>query len=303
MQLAMIGLGKMGANMTRRLLRGGHRVVVFDLDKTAVETMVEEGAEAVGSLEELAKTLGKPRVAWVMVPAGDATEQTIAQLAEVLDEGDVVVDGGNSNYKDSMRRAELLSEKSLGFVDAGVSGGVWGLENGYSMMIGGAAEMVNAVRPALQTLAPGPDEGWAHVGPSGAGHYAKMVHNGIEYGLMQAYAEGFEILQASRFDLDLEQLCNVWNSGGVIRSWLLELAGNAFAEDPELGRLEGFVPDSGEGRWTLQESVDLDVPAPVLYASLMTRFRSRQETSFQAKVLAALRHQFGGHATRKATAP
>ena len=302
MQLAMIGLGKMGANMARRLLRGGHRVVVFDLDETAVETMVQEGAEAAGSLEEIAAALEKPRVAWVMVPAGDATEQTIMQLAALLDGGDAVVDGGNSNYKDSMRRGQMLSEKNLRFVDAGVSGGVWGLENGYSMMIGGATEVVDALRPVLQTLAPGSDEGWAHVGPSGAGHYAKMVHNGIEYGLMQAYAEGFEILRASRFDLDLKQLCDVWNSGGVIRSWLLELAAKAFAEDPELDRLEGFVPDSGEGRWTLQESVDLDVPAPVLYASLMTRFRSRQKVSFQAKVLAALRHQFGGHATRKAAA-
>ena len=302
MQLAMIGLGKMGANMVRRLLRGGHHVVVFDLDKAAVETMVREGAEAAGSLEEMVSALEKPRVAWVMVPAGDPTEQTIMALAEVLERGDLVVDGGNSNYKDSIRRAHVLSGKHLGFVDVGVSGGVWGLEKGYSMMIGGPDEVVEKITPALQTLAPRPDEGWAHVGAGGAGHYAKMVHNGIEYGLMQAYAEGFEILRASRFDLDLKQLCDVWNSGGVIRSWLLELAANAFEEDPELAELKSFVPDSGEGRWTLQESVDLDVPAPVLYASLMTRFRSRQESSFQGKVLAALRHQFGGHVTRKAAA-
>jgi 6-phosphogluconate dehydrogenase len=235
-----------------------------------------------------------------MVPAGEPTENTVRTLLGILDPGDIIVDGGNSNFKETIRRGEAVTGKGLHFVDAGVSGGVWGLDNGYSMMIGGEAETVDHLRPVFETLAPGPSEGWGHVGPSGAGHYAKMVHNGIEYGLMQAYAEGFEILQTGSYDLDLKQLCDIWNSGGVIRSWLLELAGNAFSEDPDLRELEGFVPDSGEGRWTLQESVDLDVPAPVLYAALATRFRSRQETSFQAKVLSALRHQFGGHAVKKA---
>jgi 6-phosphogluconate dehydrogenase len=301
MQIAMIGLGKMGANMARRLLQGGHHVVVYDLEPASVESTVTEGAIGVAALKEISAVLEKPRAVWVMVPAGDSTEHTVLELVGVLETGDVVIDGGNSNYQDSIRRAATLREVGIHFVDAGVSGGVWGLENGYSMMVGGEEEPVERLRPVFETLAPGPNEGWGHVGPSGAGHYAKMVHNGIEYGLMQAYAEGFEILRAGRFDLDLKQLCDIWNSGGVIRSWLLELAGRAFAEDPELSELQGYVPDSGEGRWTLQESLDLDVPAPVLYASLMTRFRSRQEISFQAKVLAALRHQFGGHATKAAS--
>jgi 6-phosphogluconate dehydrogenase len=300
MQIAMIGLGKMGANMTRRLMGGGHEVVVFDLDARAVETLTGEGARGAASLAELGGMLQQPRVTWIMVPAGEPTENTVHTLLENLDPGDIIVDGGNSNFKETIRRGKVVTEKGLHFVDAGVSGGVWGLENGYSMMIGGETETVDHLRPVFETLAPGPSEGWGHVGPSGAGHYAKMVHNGIEYGLMQAYAEGFEILQTGAYDFDLKQLCDIWNSGGVIRSWLLELAGNAFSEDPDLDELQGFVPDSGEGRWTLQESVDLDVPAPVLYAALATRFRSRQEASFQAKVLAALRHQFGGHAVKKA---
>jgi 6-phosphogluconate dehydrogenase len=301
MQIAMIGLGKMGANMARRLLQGGHHVVVYDLEPASVESTVTEGAIGVAALKEISAVLEKPRAVWVMVPAGDSTEHTVLELVGVLETGDVVIDGGNSNYQDSIRRAATLREVGIHFVDAGVSGGVWGLENGYSMMVGGEEEPVERLRPVFETLAPGPNEGWGHVGPSGAGHYAKMVHNGIEYGLMQAYAEGFEILRAGRFDLDLKQLCDIWNSGGVIRSWLLELAGRAFAEDPELSELQGYVPDSGEGRWTLQESLDLDVPAPVLYASLMTRGRSRQEISWHAQVLAALRHQFGGHATKAAS--
>ena len=300
MQLAMIGLGKMGANMTRRLLGGGHEVVVHDLDPAAVKALAGEGAIPAASLEEVCRKLTPPRAVWVMVPSGSPTENTVKSLVEHLDRGDTVVDGGNSNFKDSQRRAKELGGAGLHFVDAGVSGGVWGLENGYSMMIGGDGVAVERLRPVFETLAPGPVKGWGHVGESGAGHYAKMVHNGMEYGLMQAYAEGFEILRSSRFDLDLKQLCDIWGEGSVIRSWLLELAGRAFAGDPELESLEGFVPDSGEGRWTLQESVDLDVPAPVLYAALMTRFRSRQKESFQAKVLAALRHEFGGHAVKKA---
>jgi 6-phosphogluconate dehydrogenase len=235
-----------------------------------------------------------------MVPSGDATEATVERLAAVLEPGDLVIDGGNSWYQDSVRRAERLRAAGIRFLDAGVSGGVWGLENGYSLMVGGAPEDVARMRPVFETLAPAPDRGWGHVGAIGAGHFSKMVHNGIEYGLMQAYAEGFEILRASRYAPDLKQLCDIWSDGSVVRSWLLELAGRAFAADPDLAGLEGHVPDSGEGRWTLAESVDLDVPAPVLYAALMTRFRSRQEDSFQAKVLAALRREFGGHAVTKA---
>jgi 6-phosphogluconate dehydrogenase len=301
MDVVMIGLGKMGANMTRRLLRGGHRVVVFDLNPEAVAAMVAEGAEGASTLAEAAGKLRPPRTAWVMVPAGDPTESTILSLADSLAPGDVIIDGGNSYFKDSMRRGRALKERGLHFIDAGVSGGVWGLEGGYSLMIGGEVAIVDRARPIFETLAPARDQGWGRAGDSGAGHYAKMVHNGIEYGLMQAYAEGFEILNASDFGFDLEQLCSIWMQGSVVRSWLLELAGRAFAEDPSLASLSGYVSDSGEGRWTLQESVDHDIPAPVLYAALMTRFRSRQEDSFQAKVLAALRQQFGGHAVKKAS--
>jgi len=299
MELGMVGLGKMGANMTRRLLRGGHKVTVYDVNANTVSALVAEGARGAASLEQLPELLKAPRAVWVMVPSGKPTDDTVGRLAGILAAGDIVVDGGNSNYKDSLRHGAHLAERKIRFVDAGVSGGVWGLENGYSMMIGGEEDAVNAVRPVFETLAPAPDRGWGHVGPRGAGHYAKMVHNGIEYGLMQAYAEGFEILRASPYDFDLGRLTDVWNSGGVIRSWLLELAGSALKEDPELSSISDAVPDSGEGRWTLQESVDLNVPAPVLYAALMTRLRSRQKVSFQAKVLAALRHQFGGHADRK----
>ena len=300
MQLGMIGLGKMGANMTRRLLLGDHQIFVFDLDQTAVEAAANAGATALESVEDIPTLLSAPRAVWIMVPAGNPTEETVQKLVEILEPGDFLIDGGNSNFKDSMRRAALAGKRGVRFVDVGVSGGVWGLENGYSMMIGGDEQAISELTPIFQTLAPDSDQGWARVGKNGAGHYAKMVHNGIEYGLMQAYAEGFEILQGSQFDLDLKQLCDIWNHGSVVRSWLLELAGNAFSADPDLKDLEGFVSDSGEGRWTLEESVALDVPAPVLYAALMTRFRSRQESSFQAKVLAALRNQFGGHAVKKA---
>jgi len=300
MELAMIGLGRMGANMTRRLLRGGHRVAAFDLSADAVAAIEKEGATGMRDLALLPQRLKAPRAVWIMVPSGDATEATVERLAAVLEPGDLVIDGGNSWYQDSVRRAERLRAAGIRFLDAGVSGGVWGLENGYSLMVGGAPEDVARMRPVFETLAPAPDRGWGHVGAIGAGHFSKMVHNGIEYGLMQAYAEGFEILRASRYAPDLKQLCDIWSDGSVVRSWLLELAGRAFAADPDLAGLEGHVPDSGEGRWTLAESVDLDVPAPVLYAALMTRFRSRQEDSFQAKVLAALRREFGGHAVTKA---
>ncbi|MDT8304382.1 MAG: decarboxylating 6-phosphogluconate dehydrogenase [Anaerolineae bacterium] len=302
MDIAMIGLGKMGANMTVRLLRDGHRVVAYDLNEEAIQEAEKAGAAGARTLPEVVETLERPRAVWVMVPAGAPTEETIDALASLLDAGDVVIDGGNSYYKDSVRRAELLDEKGVYFVDAGTSGGVWGLAEGYSLMVGGATEAVAQIRPALETLAPAPDQGWGHVGPAGAGHFVKMVHNGIEYGLMQAYAEGFEIMQAKQeFELDLHQIAEIWRFGSVVRSWLLDLTANALAEDAQLSELRGWVADSGEGRWTVFESIDLDVPAPVITASLQARFVSRQEESFGAKLLAAMRNQFGGHAVKSVT--
>ena len=298
MQLGMIGLGKMGRNMTLRLRRAGLDVVGTDPDAAARKEIEEAGATSAESLPALVDALPAPRAVWSMVPSGKVTESVLGELAERLAPGDLVIDGGNSNYHDSLRWHEAFAAKDIAFLDAGVSGGVWGLENGYCIMVGGESAAVQRVQPVFDALAPG--DFFAHVGAGGAGHFTKMVHNGMEYGLMQAYAEGFEILRGSRFDLDLAQLSRLWMHGSVIRSWLLELAGNAFTEDGDLADLKGWVPDSGEGRWTLQESIDQDVPAPVLYASLMTRFRSRQEESFQAKVLAALRNQFGGHAVKKA---
>jgi 6-phosphogluconate dehydrogenase len=301
MEIAMIGLGKMGANMAKRLLRGGHRVVVSDLNEAAVADVVEEGAVAAGSLETLAELLTNPRAVWVMVPAGDATQSVIDALARLLSPGDILIDGGNSNYKDTIRRAAFLQEAGLHFVDVGTSGGIWGLTEGYSLMVGGSAAAVAHLRPALETLAPGADFGWGHVGSSGSGHFVKMVHNGIEYGLMQAYAEGFEIMKAkSDFDLDLHQIAELWRSGSVVRSWLLDLTAKALAGDQELSDIRGWVADSGEGRWTVFEAIDLDVPAPVITASLQARFVSRQDESYAAKLLAAMRNQFGGHAVKKA---
>lgn len=303
MELAMIGLGKMGANMTRRLRRDGHRVVGYDRsEKQTGELADEAGMAPAFTMEEaMAKLETRPRVAWSMVPAGGATDSVVSSLGELLDEGDIVVDGGNSNYKDSMRRAATLREKGIHFVDVGTSGGIWGLEEGYSMMVGGDEKAVAHLRPALETLAPGPEKGWGHVGPSGAGHFVKMVHNGIEYGVMEAYAEGFELLRAKEeFELDLHQVAEIWRFGSVIRSWLLDLTARALEEDPELSEIAGYVPDSGEGRWTVQEAVDLAIPAPVIALSLMARFTSRQEEGFSAKVLAAMRNQFGGHAVKKA---
>lgn len=300
MDIAMIGLGKMGENMTIRLVRGGHRVVAFDLSEEAIKKAESEGAEGARTLEEITQKLESPRAVWVMVPAGNPTESTITRLAELLSEGDIVVDGGNSNYKDTMRRAEMLKEQGIFFVDVGTSGGVWGVTEGYGMMVGGEDEAVERVRPALETLAPGADKGWGHVGPSGAGHFVKMVHNGIEYGMMQAYAEGFEIMKAKEaFDLDLHQIAEIWRFGTVIRSWLLDLTANALAEDQELSGIAGWVADSGEGRWTVFESIDQDVPAPVITLALMMRFVSRQDQSYAAKLLAAMRNQFGGHAVKK----
>ncbi len=288
MQVGMIGLGRMGANMAERLRRGDHEVIGYDRNPEVSE---------VGSLSELVDKLTVPRVAWVMVPAGDPTEQTIQELAGLLQKGDLIVDGGNSNFRDSMRRAGELEERGLLFVDAGTSGGIWGLEVGYCLMVGGSDDAFRRVEPALKTLAP--EDGYAHVGPAGAGHFTKMIHNGIEYAMLQSYAEGFEILEASQFDLDLHQLAALWNHGSVVRSWLLELAESAFAKDPKLSEIRGYVEDSGEGRWTVFEAINENVPAPTIAASLFARFVSRQEDAFAMKVIAALRNEFGGHAVKK----
>jgi 6-phosphogluconate dehydrogenase len=300
MQLAMIGLGRMGGNMVRRLMGGGHQLVVYDRSPEAVKEHVAQGAKGAKDLADLCAQLQAPRVVWVMVPSGAPTQATIDDLAGRLAKGDVVIiDGGNSNFHDTMRRGEALRAKGIDFVDAGTSGGIWGLEVGYCMMVGGPDEAIKRCEPIFKTLAP-PD-GYLHVGPTGAGHFVKMIHNGIEYGMLQAYAEGYEILHASKdFKLDLHAIAGLWNQGSVVRSWMNELAERAFAADPELADIRGFVEDSGEGRWTVQEAIDLSVPAPVITLALLMRFRSRQEDSFGAKVVAALRKEFGGHATKKA---
>jgi len=296
----MIGLGKMGANMTERLLKGGHQVVVYDRDPAPVAAAAALGASPSDSIEDLVNKLSAPRAVWVMVPAGEPTEGVVNALADLLSPGDTVIDGGNSNYKDALRRAAALRERGLHFVDVGTSGGVWGLAEGYSMMVGGEKEVVDRLRPLFETLAPAPDKGWGHVGPSGAGHFVKMVHNGIEYGLMQAYAEGFEILKVKEdFDLDLHQIAQIWRYGSVVRSWLLDLTAAALSEDQDLSDVRGWVADSGEGRWTVAEAIDVDVPAPVITLSLLMRLASRQEKSYAAKLLAAMRNQFGGHAVLK----
>jgi 6-phosphogluconate dehydrogenase len=304
MDIAIIGLGKMGANMARRLARGGHRVVAYNRTAQKAFALAEEepNVEAVTSLEEVTAQLTPPRAAWMMVPAGNPTEQMVDTLLDILSPGDTIIDGGNSNYKDTMRRAAKAKARSLHFVDVGTSGGVWGLAEGYSMMIGGQEAVVERLRPLFETLAPGAEEGWGHVGPSGAGHFVKMVHNGIEYGMMQAYAEGFEILKAKEeFGLDLHQVAEVWRYGSVIRSWLLDLTAAALAEDQDLSDIKGWVADSGEGRWTVAEAIDLDVPAPIITLSLLMRFVSRQDESYEAKLLAVMRQQFGGHAVKRET--
>jgi 6-phosphogluconate dehydrogenase len=286
MKLGMVGLGRMGGNMTKRLERDGHEVATY----------ARSGGTA-ASLEELVGQLEPRRAVWLMIPAGDPTEQAVKTLTGLLEPGDVIVDGGNSNFRDSQRRAALAREHRIGYVDAGVSGGVWGLENGYCLMVGGERVDIEQLEPAFRTLAP--EEGYAHVGPSGAGHFVKMVHNGIEYGLMQAYAEGFEILKASEFELDLHEIAGIWRYGSVVRSWLLELLYNAFEQDGnELEGIAGYVEDSGEGRWTIFEAMNESVPAPVIASSLFARFASRQDESFGAKINAALRKQFGGHAVK-----
>jgi 6-phosphogluconate dehydrogenase len=287
--------------MTRRLLDGGHRVVAYDPIKEAVEALVAQGATGSVSITDLVEKLAPPRAIWLMVPSGEPTESTINIVVAELSQGDVVIDGGNSNYRDSVRRGSVLLEKGINFLDAGTSGGIWGLKEGYCLMVGGDIEAFHRMEPIFRTLAPSQQDGYGHVGSSGAGHFVKMVHNGIEYGLMQAYAEGFELMQAKRdFNLDLPQIAEIWRYGSVVRSWLLDLVAEALKEDPKLESIQPYVEDSGEGRWTVQESIDLAVPAPVMALSLQARFRSRQEQPFGAKLLAALRQQFGGHRVKKA---
>ena len=297
MRVAMIGLGKMGGNMTARLLKKGHEVVAFDRSEEAVQRAASLGARAADDLKAVVAGLEAPRVVWIMVPAGKPVDDTIETLVPMLAKGDVIIDGGNSKYSDTLRRARALEPQGIEFVDAGTSGGIWGLENGYCLMVGGSDRAISICEPLFTALSePG---GYAHVGPPGAGHYVKMVHNGIEYGLLQAYAEGYEILHASKdFKLDLGQIAALWNHGSVVRSWLNELAERAFAKDTDLAALKGWIADSGEGRWTVQEATDLDVPAPVIALSLIMRLRSRQDDSFGAKVIAALRNEFGGHAVK-----
>jgi 6-phosphogluconate dehydrogenase len=296
MRIGFIGLGRMGANMVRRLLRDSHDIVAYNRTAEKTREIAGEGADAAFSIEELVSKLEKPRAVWIMVPAGDATEAQIDELLEHLEPGDTIIDGGNTNFHDDVRRHPLLKARGIDYVDAGVSGGIWGLANGFCLMVGGEPEPVKRLEPVFLSLAPA--DGYLHVGGPGAGHYVKMVHNGIEYGLMQAYAEGFEIMHASDYELDLGAISKLWNHGSVVRSWLLELAERAFAGDQDLKHLRGWVADSGEGRWTVQEAIDHDVPAPVITFSLLTRFRSRQDDSYGAKVLAALRNEFGGHAVK-----
>ena len=325
MQLGMVGLGKMGANMTRRLMRGGHQVVVSDLSADAVKGLAGEGAVASSSLQDLISKLKAPRAIWIMVPAGAPTEQTVQNLAQYMQAGDTIIDGGNSNFKDDVRRAKSLREKGLHYVDVGTSGGVWGLERGYCMMIGGPNEAVQQLDPIFKTLAPGigdiprtpgreklggtAEQGYIHCGPSGSGHFVKRVHNGIEYGIMQAYAEGFDIFKNAtskelpeelRFDLNLPDIAEVWRRGSVVSSWLLDLTAMALTENPTLAEYSGFVQDSGEGRWTIQAAIDEAVPVDVLSAALFVRFRSRQEHTFAEKMLSAMRQKFGGHVELKA---
>jgi 6-phosphogluconate dehydrogenase len=325
MQLGMVGLGRMGGNIVRRLMRNGHRCVVFDQSPAAIATLVKEGATGGVDLKRLVAGLEQPRAVWVMLPAGEITEHAVMQLGELLDKGDTIIDGGNSFYKDDIRRAQALAAKGIHYLDCGTSGGVWGLERGYCMMIGGEKDLVDRLDPIFAALAPGAgdipvtpgrkgrdprvERGYVHCGPSGAGRFVKMIHNGIEYGLMQAYAEGFNILRKAasdelpadqRFHLDLPDIAEVWRRGSVIGSWLLDLTAIALAEDPELKRYSGFVEDSGEGRWTIMAAIEEAVPADVLSAALYARFRSREKESFSDKLLSAMRHQFGGHVEPKA---
>ena len=300
MELGMIGLGRMGANMTERLVRGGHRVVGFDPKPEARARVEDKGAESVASLDVLVASLKTPRILWMMVPAGSITDGTVTKLLPLLAAGDVLVDGGNSNYKDTLRRSNAAADKKICYVDCGTSGGVWGLAEGYSMMVGGDEAVVERLKPVFETLAPAPNQGWGRVGPVGSGHFAKMIHNGIEYGLMQAYAEGFSILQHKReFGLDLHQIAKIWRYGSVVRSWLLDLTADALDKNPMMDGIAPYVADSGEGRWTVAEAIELDVPAPVITLSLLERLRSRDTESFSDKLLSAMRNQFGGHEIKK----
>ncbi len=301
MEMGMIGLGRMGGNMAQRLINGGHRIFAFDPNQEALKAAAQHGVIGASSLVDLVEQLPPPRAIWVMVPAGEATEDTIKSVAGAMAPGDAIIDGGNSNYKDSVRRAASLAERGLQFLDAGTSGGIWGLTEGYSMMVGGNPEAFRRLEPIFQTLAPAEDEGYGYVGPAGAGHFVKMVHNGIEYGMMQAFAEGFELMKAKEeFGLDLANISEIWRYGSVVRSWLLDLIAASLKEDPGLESLQAYVDDSGEGRWTVDESIELAVPMPVITASLQARFRSRQDQPFGVKLLAAMRNQFGGHAVKAA---
>lgn len=299
--MAMIGLGRMGGNMARRLLRAGHEVVGYNRSREVTQQIAKEaGLLTASSLADVVSQLNSPRIAWLMLPAGKVTEDALLELEGLLSSGDIVIEGGNSNFNDSLRRATRLAVKGIHMLDAGVSGGIWGLTEGYSLMIGGNAQVAESLRPIFESLAPAPDKGWARVGPSGAGHFTKMVHNGIEYGMMQSLAEGFEIMQARRdLQLDLHQVAQVWQHGSVVRSWLLDLAERALKDDPQLAGIADWVDDSGEGRWTVFEAINQDVPAPVITLSLLQRLASRQESSFAGKMLAALRQQFGGHTVKK----
>jgi 6-phosphogluconate dehydrogenase len=299
MDIGITGLGRMGAGMAERWVRNGHRVVAHNRSRGPVEELASKGAEPAYSIEELVNKLQAPRAVWIMLPAGDVTEQMIQTLIPLLEKGDTIIDGGNTNFNDDIRRANMLKEHGLNYIDQGTSGGVWGLENGFCIMVGGEPELVKRLEPAFLTLAP--TDGYVHCGPVGSGHFVKMVHNGIEYGMMQAYAEGFEIMRAKTdFNLNLYNISSAWRYGSVVRSWLLDLTVDAFKEDPDLSQLKGYVEDSGEGRWTIQAAIDLNVPAPVITLSLFERFHSRQPESFAAKVLAAMRKGFGGHAVKKA---
>lgn len=300
MELAMIGLGKMGGNMSRRLLRDGHRVVGYDPREEAIAALQEEGLEGADSLADAVEKLDPSRTIWLMVPSGHITGETIGSATGLLEPGDTLIDGGNSNYRDTLARARDLEKSGIHMIDVGTSGGVWGLEQGYSMMVGGDEKVVSRHQPLFETLAPGPERGWGHVGPSGAGHFVKMIHNGIEYGLMQAYAEGFELLKLKEeFDLDLQQVAEIWRYGSVVRSWLLDLTARALEENPTLEGIAAYIPDSGEGRWTVLEAIELNRSIPVISMALQRRFRSRSEDPFADKLVAALRHQFGGHAVKR----
>ena len=300
MEIGLIGLGKMGGNMAERLRQGGHKVVGFDFSKEATARLTAQGATGVDSLEDLVKNLQTPRAIWIMVPAGDPVDQTIQKLKPMMEKGDIFIDGGNSNYKDSIRRHAELKPQGFEFVDVGTSGGVWGLKEGYSMMIGGDEDIVEMLRPIFETLAPAPDKGWGRTGPSGAGHFVKMVHNGIEYGMMQAFAEGFAIFEAKKeLNLDNAQIAEIWQHGSVVRSWLLDLTAAALKANPELNGIAPFVPDSGEGRWTVFEAIDLNVSAPIITESLIRRIRSREENNLTDRMLSVMRNAFGGHAIKK----